>query len=778
MTYAIRAMATALLLLAASAQSAETSSPPAKIIGGSGWDTSVGSPSRVFAEQNRLLLATDSGALLVYDITNRSDPRFLFRYTFLESITGATAVSPDGIYAVFRGVLNALQFNESGTLTYLKQLSINSPNVTHAGNYVYVPSSQGLWVFNHIKVQELNYTGEFRLGVSLATAPVVEGNRAYAALAGRAAVQILDVSNLAFPQALAVFNVSQQPLGIAVHNNVLAAVEGSSRVNFYDVSNPNAVVPLIWPGTATHITPAFAGNRVVVAENTIRIFDVSDPSRITLAGTIPIMAQSVAARENHAYVADLHALRIFDVSGAAPTLVRKIVTPGQAGDDVQAFAVSGGRAFAINRFSGLNIFDVRNVSLPRPLTNFVADPDIIAGAVSASNALLFSSNSLTVVDLVNPATPHPIAEIPASLAFDAAVANSHVFAAGRKPGLSVYDLTTPANPSLSATLFPTNEFRRVEVFGTNLFLFDDRSVRRVDITDPTAPRDLGLSISAAASDIHLANDLMFVPLSNRVAIFDVSSMATPSEVGAIRRSGATAVSVRDDFAFVAWRSSMEIYDVSNPTSPELWGAITTTRPVKEILHDGGLIYVVLDNGSFQIMERNPRVVRVQAPDQPRFTMGETVRITWRTQGDPSDQFELRITCTNNNPATALTMPIPVVRDAVDQWNADWIAGEPFDDCGAARFTVTELYSRTSIEAFGAKGVLLEKAPAIALQRGVTNRIVLPAGHAHYSLEAGPKLTGPWLTITNAARPTLYQPAYYPILGSTNAEARFYRLKRD
>lgn len=124
-------------------------------------------------------------------------------------------------------------------------------------------------------------------------------------------------------------------------------------------------------------------------------------------------------------------------------------------------------------------------------------------------------------------------------------------------------------------------------------------LRILDGTDPGSLVETGTfqtNSTYESGSVEVRDGLAFVgEYQNGMVIVDVSVPATPIAVG--RTSAfAASVALHDDHALVAGPNPVRIYDVGDPTAPEKVADLSVGDQVNDMLVDGDLLYLAVDDG--------------------------------------------------------------------------------------------------------------------------------------------------------------------------------------
>lgn len=215
-------------------------------VGGNRREGTGGSLAR-FIIVGKRLYCIDNKDLIVFDLTNPSEPKLLKR----------TEVSQD-IETIF-----------------------------YAKYHLFIGGQQGVYIYDVEDNIDPQYRGEFQ-HVERCDPVVVDGDRAYVTLRGdspcggtTSQMDILDVSDVEHPRLLKSYEKLNSPFGLAVRNGIAIVCDGQSGLRVLNVENENRVKEC---GKVTDITPfdvIWQDNMLIVtAKEGFFLYDASDPCNL------------------------------------------------------------------------------------------------------------------------------------------------------------------------------------------------------------------------------------------------------------------------------------------------------------------------------------------------------------------------------------------------------------------------------------------------------------------------------------------------------------------
>jgi hypothetical protein len=312
------------------------------------------------------------------------------------------------------------------------------------------------------------------------------------------------------------------------------------------------------------------------------VLDVSKPESPREIGSCAIegFATGVAVLGKYAFVAGPHfGLRIIDISDPKrPKQIGTYVPPDRGKEGVTGVVVAGQYAYVhgitpprpidLNEHpgGGLRVVDVSDPAAPNEVHPRkgqlpVVDGGVIALAIQGSFAYVGAGRKLVIVDLSDPKHPAVLGSTrvrPCNLP-DVGVSGQHAFVACEADGLRVLDVSNAMAPKEIGSFRPTEPISAVAVSGKLAFASGPGVVYVLDISDPTAPRELSTyktgHIALVAASGAYACVTKGAPNEHlRVQILDISNPVAPKEIGIYnppaRAGGSPHLAAADNYLFV------------------------------------------------------------------------------------------------------------------------------------------------------------------------------------------------------------------------------------
>ncbi len=422
------------------------------------------------------IYVTSNSELRVFDRSNPAVPQEIGVY---ETINGSNIVisgyyayiiSGDGLPLFLRVVdlTNPILPMEVGAL----DISSGIPgDIVVANGYVYITK----WGWDGIGLRVVD--------VSNPVAPVVIGHSTeldaphgialyIAAQGGQRTIfvadegsglSIIDVTDPTIPIEITKYNSFAKWHRVATSDNYLYVLCGDSQQYGYnpdilraiDVSNPIMPVEIGSINTfGTQLASAkdieIKGNHVYLADISLRVIDVSDPTVMEYVGFVftDRDPHSLALEDDFVYSADYDkGLSVIDISDpTTPELVGFYVTQDHAID----VAVAEEYAYVIDNSYGLRIIDVSNPENPFEIS-FLDTPDLETDVTVAGNYAYVVGNDLHVIDVSNPKNPFEVGiyDFPGE-GGGVAIVDEYIYTismqATQDTGLRVIDVSNPMEP--------------------------------------------------------------------------------------------------------------------------------------------------------------------------------------------------------------------------------------------------------------------------------------------------------------------------------------------
>ena len=317
-------------------------------------------------------------------------------------------------------------------------------------------------------------------------------------------------------------------------------------------------------------------------DNSLSIFDISDPDSIVEegtivdgAGTLLNGATNVKVVGKYAYVATggtEDGLQIIDVSNVnSPTAVGSLAdgAGGAAlnGDGGMNVQIAGQYAYVTACTSGaLNIISIADPTAPALVGKITDDGTTLLACpiglwVQGKYAYVTdrTDNGLEIIDISNPTSPTHVGQLAdvAGTALDGAfglwVQGKYAYVtAFDEGGLQIIDISNPASPTAVGKVTDTGGTalagaEEIFVLGRYAYVasFSDSGFSVIDISTPTAPTvvasvvDDGTTILAQAVELFVSGKFLYIVAAgdDSLSIFDISGIYAPAaHIGSLQTS--------------------------------------------------------------------------------------------------------------------------------------------------------------------------------------------------------------------------------------------------
>jgi len=270
-----------------------------------------------------------------------------------------------------------------------------------------------------------------------------------------------------------------------------------------------------------------SNNTLFVADGTVsgvKIFDISNPNSLFLAGSTLGGAQSVVSTGNYFYVG------------------------GVAGD--------------------VTIYSLNNLSSPVAVGGIaVANPYrlIINGKylyiLSKGDVLSGTYDKLVIADVSNPQAPKIISTytLTSQSGTDLVYQNGYIFLTTFSNGLYIFNVSNPSNPVLVSNY--TGNIFRIKVRGRYAYLYDTNGLDTLDISNLATPTLV--SNLATGGLLVLSGHYLYESRSNGLAIVDISNPTQPVLVQTYDSGGSNyaQIAMRGNYLYVVSIPAVDTFNL-------------------------------------------------------------------------------------------------------------------------------------------------------------------------------------------------------------------------
>jgi hypothetical protein len=484
-------------------------------------------------------------------------------------LVGAVAVQGDYAYVGINRSVVVVDISDPqhpvpvGQTSYwpgeLRRRSYGVRNLAVAGNHVYV-----------IYEEQLEWEAELIvIDVSIPTHPKVVAcyrsqppdsfmppDALSVAVSGKYAyfqhthgLDVVDVSKPTEPKSVGYWRTHSSPSivehrgpGVACAGSYAYVADNDGGLRAVDVSDPAAPREVGAWESRSLVAVAVAGERAFVwAWGGLRIFDISDPTNVNEIGSYD--RKKVFAGSNFF-----------------------------AGDDITGLAAVGNHVFLCQGdprrgSGGLMVLDVSDPSTPKAVfqqveSRFVNGP-VMALALQEDYAYMGVGPRLVVADVSDPARPSSVGStevLPCKLT-DVAAVGDYAFLASGRGGLRVLDVSNAASPKEVGSFHGETAIATVTVAGNYAFANGSGVIHVVNVTDPRTPSGIatyrtprparGFDRPPTAPEAAVVDDYACVAVDGKMLrVLDISDPTAPKEIGSYEVKDVARVAAYGDYLLV------------------------------------------------------------------------------------------------------------------------------------------------------------------------------------------------------------------------------------
>ncbi len=201
-------------------------------------------------------------------------------------------------------------------------------------------------------------------------------------------IHVLDISNPTQPVKLGWYPQHLECWGLDVVGTT-GYIADVGNLQVVDFSNPAAPV-LLGQTYEYSRSVSVSGSYAYIAqqEDGVKIFNISDPAHITVAGTYKVASsftRDVKAAGSRAYVSDNTIVRILDISNPAdPKELSTFTTPG----DTEWITVDNNKLYVANGSYGFQVLDISNPLAPVEISRYNTLGFVQGLAVNGENLIV------------------------------------------------------------------------------------------------------------------------------------------------------------------------------------------------------------------------------------------------------------------------------------------------------------------------------------------------------------------------------------------------------
>jgi hypothetical protein len=408
--------------------------------------------------------------------------------------------------------------------------------------------------------------------------------------------------------------------------DMLIAADGPDGLLIADVHDAAAprVLSHTGAGELTLSKIAVAGHVAYAARQpgAVVTFEIGNPERPVVLGTMPTDVQAIAAAGNDFFIAGSSfdsfglerssgvAVRAFDASAtAAPSAIGEV---DDLAGPLTGVVTDGTYAYVADP-PFFRVIWIADPTRPREVANFRYDALQDRVRLKDSTVLVFSRGDVDIVDVRDPLHPflagvwHSLGRPPSTAAFGPTT----ILEANSWSGFHVIDVSDRAHPVQISGL--KSEYIDLASFGTTGYLFETGNIRVADLSNEhnaVAVRDVLLAAGQAETVGQTAGHppLMVVNSPNGINVMSLADPLNPVALVLVPVPPRGSLGLGADAAFYALPGKIIRLDLTNPSAPDQSEfAVPLLSPRQVAVHGGTL--VVADGYSLQIFGARGKVKR-------------------------------------------------------------------------------------------------------------------------------------------------------------------------
>ena len=548
--------------------------------------------SDVCVNGNYAYIATSDKGLVIYDVSNPSNPKYI-KSVF--SSGNVTDVDVTGGYAYMADSTNGLTIvnvNPPETASIVKSVDISG--------YAYV-----VRVKNGYAYVGDNYSYNFI------------------------------IINIQPPESASVVKILEMPAmvtGIDVSSTGYACVTtGYSGTQIVSVIPPASasIVKNVPTGDYAQNVSIAGGYAAVAAYNALEILDIDPPASAYLVKTVspPYYAYDVSISGAYAYVAgDYDGLQVVSINPPGSAHLEKTIPTSSYGA-MKAY-VSGGYAYVINGYYLLDIIDIEPLDsayIVKTINSSRKYPSFI----DVSNGYAFESfeSAYDIVDVDPPESAYRVAEYYLTSIKEAKISGDYTYAISSayyyESDLNIIDTTPPESATLvkSVTLNSDYSHQEVDVSGDYAYVTDG-DLEIIKINPPESASIVKtVTTSGNACGVRVLNGYAYVADDGvGLQIVDIDPFNTASIVKTVPiLTNLTEVDISAGYACTGGWSDylIQVVDIEPPALAHVVSSLDLGDYVRDINISGSYAYIA--NPSLGLT-----IVDIYPPELPVIAYSSTI----------------------------------------------------------------------------------------------------------------------------------------------------------
>lgn len=465
----------------------------------------------------------------------------------------------------------------------------------------------------------------------------IAGATAYVAtsdIGSSGALEIFDLTDPLIPILMGSYTFYGDANAVAVYGNI-AYLANQYEFKTVDVSDPTAPLSLgsHFDGGAVFrnaVDIRWPHAFVAIQQNGVQIYDVNDPTSISLVNTIAVggNARDVVVRDYLYVAAGAGGLEIYEFT--SPTTVSLLGSLALAGD-ARDLVITTHYAYVASGSGGLHVVDISDPTTPA-LRGTAATPSDADDVILRANTAYVSGagGGVHVIDITIPAAPILDATIvTVGSAKEMARYGSHAFVADGSGGMQTIRVASPGElTSGSSVGIGGSSAWDVDIVGNLAFVAGQTGgIKTVDITDPSAMVQLsGFPVGGNCLSVEAVGHLVYAGVADSLSIVDMSDPTLPVLLSSLSMGGgdiARGLTVQEDIAYLV-TGNLGVFDVSDPTAPVLLYMLDDSNYYHAPIVIGDVLYLQTRYNGMRVFDVSNPALPVLTQSLLASTIGEWI----------------------------------------------------------------------------------------------------------------------------------------------------------
>jgi hypothetical protein len=455
----------------------------------------------------------------------------------------------NGEVAVFGSgrMLRVADISDPASPSLAADLPISSfiQGIAVVGDLAYVAASEGGLVIVDIS-QPASPRVLSRIAVDGQVIDVIASGDTAILAAGLGGLVLVDVTNPASPTELSSLMIGGDSKDLAIHGTTVFVANGSLTI--VDISNPSTPeligtydssltdyqsVAVTQDGSSAYlsaytIVPLYHG---YYAFHVVDVRDPSNPIEREFISGVSGTPSDVAIEGGYAY---MNGMRVYDISDPfSPVEVHRIAGLGEP----RTIRIHNDFAYLTFGSGGIRLVDVADPVHAEEISSVEGFPSIHGSATHGATALFAVGEGFMTFDLSEIGALHPLSRIDSRYIAshsEAAFYGNVAFVTQPYSDLGIIDLSEPSRPVVLGTV-PASETDDLAVIGHFLFAVDPTwGLLSIDVSNPTTPEIVTTVPEITGYRLAVEDHRLFtVGRGSGIRVIDVSDPGSPAEVSEI-----------------------------------------------------------------------------------------------------------------------------------------------------------------------------------------------------------------------------------------------------